>query len=130
LSTLSPAEILEMLKDSGQKLGLSSPKLEDIPVLLQTGKDLSVMETIQAFSLEIERLYRLIPLLPLTHLLPKTLIIDGVPLEEFPSSLRPLLEELLDALKRHDTVTVGDIAEYELAPRIKELARVIETQVS
>ncbi len=64
------------------------------------------------------------------HLLPKTLIIDGVPLEEFPSSLRPLLEELLDALKRHDTVTVGDIAEYELAPRIKELARVIETQVS
>ncbi len=130
LSTLSPAEILSMLKDSGQELALTVPRLEDIPVLLQTGKDLSVMETIQAFSMEIERLYRLIPLLPLTHLLPKSLIIDGVPLEEFPSTLRPLLEELLDALKRHDTVTVGDITEYELAPKIKELARAIETQVS
>ena len=39
--------------------------------------------------------------------------------------LSPILEELLDALKKKDTILVGDLSEYELAPKIEELSAVL-----
>ncbi len=125
LDTLAREDILSMLRALGKELNESVPLLEEIPVHLLTGKDRTVMETIHAFSVRLESLYKLLPLLPLTGIAPERLTVDSVPLSSYPGELAPLLGELLSALERKDTVTVGDIAEYELAPRITGAANVL-----
>ncbi len=125
LDTLSRADILSMLNALGEELAGSVPLLEEIPVHLLTGKDRTVMETIHGFSVRLERLYKLIPLLPLTGMPSDRFEIDSVPLSSYPGELAPLLGELLSALERKDTVTVGDIAEYELAPRIAKVGNLL-----
>jgi hypothetical protein len=36
-----------------------------------------------------------------------------------------LVKELLEAYEKHDTILVGDLAEYEAVPKLKELYSVI-----
>jgi len=122
LVTINGEDILGMLRDLGKRFGDRVGPLRDIPVQLQTGKDLAVMETINGFSGDLQSLYKVLPLIPITGLSPEGPEIDGVSLAAFPSELTPLLSELLGALKAKDTVLVGDLSEYELAPRIERLS--------
>lgn len=121
LETLSGEGIRQMMIELGNRFAGCVSALEDIPVQLQIGKDMQVMETIHSFSLDLEKLYKLIPLLHLTGLLKEDITIEGVALSDYPSVLAPLLSELLSALERKDTVLVGDLSEYELAPKIASL---------
>ncbi|HNQ97128.1 MAG: hypothetical protein JW875_02335 [Spirochaetales bacterium] len=126
LETLNGESIIKALQDLGKRFTDMIPVIEDIPVLLQTGKDLTVMETIHTFSVDIEQFYRLLPLFPLTGMDATTITAGSVPLGNYPGELAPLLSQLLDALKQRDTVLVGDIAEYELAPRLSELGLALQ----
>lgn len=121
LSTISGNDVKTLIRELGEKFTDDATLLRDIPVQLQTGKDLTVMETINVFSSNLQNLYRLIPLLSITGLPPNEPVIDGVTLDAFPAEITPLLSDLLDGLKNHDTILVGDLSEYELAPRIERL---------
>lgn len=125
LETISGQDIHAMLRDLGGEFAECITPLTDVPIQLQTGKELAVMETINRFSMRLERLYRLLPLLPLGGFDQKELLVQATPLAELPGLLSPILEELLGALKNRDTILVGDISEYELAPKIEELSAVL-----
>lgn len=124
LETITGDQIRELLAESGKTLCSFVP-LQEIPVELQTGKDMNVMETINTFSIELQNFYRLLPLLPLTGIKPDELIFEEKPLLNCPTILAPLLEDLLSALKENDTIMVGDLSEYELAPRIAKLGELL-----
>lgn len=126
LETVSGPEILETLRNVGSYFSDCAPLLREIPVQLQTGKDMRVMETINGFSTNLQNMYRLLPLLPLTGLDAGGPDVDGTPLARVSGDLAPILSELLDGLKNKDTVLVGDISEYELAPRIERLGAVLQ----
>lgn len=121
LSTICGTDVKNLIRELGGKFTDNATLLRDIPVQLQTGKDLTVMETINSFSTNLQDLYRLIPLLSITGLPPNEPVIDGIALGAYPAELTPLLSDLLDGLKNHDTILVGDLSEYELAPRIERL---------
>ena len=121
LDTISGTEIRASLRDLGERFTAVVPQLRDIPVQLQTGKDLQVMETIHGFSLSLQNFYRLLPLLSIAGISADDSGIDGAVLTELPGELSPLLSDLLDGLQKKDTVLVGDISEYELAPRIERM---------
>jgi hypothetical protein len=120
LVTISGKDVVSMVKELGVRFTQSIPLLQEIPVLLQTGKDLKVMETINSCSLDLHNLYQLIPLLSITEL-PTDPDINGIPLRDYPAELSPILKDLLGALEKKDTILVGDLSEYELAPRIEKL---------
>jgi hypothetical protein len=88
-------------------------RLVDLPLDIQTGKDGRAAQTIQAFSGITEKIFRIFKLFnnPAGERSIANLI------GEFNASAR----ELSDAYERHDTVLVGDLAEYEMAPRLQEL---------
>ena len=94
-------------------------RMEQLPLDMQTGKDRSAAETIQLFSGITEKLLRLFSLLTimkdgsLT-----TLTIGERSAETFLDEFNAALSELAAAYENKDTVLVGDLAEYELAPRI------------
>ncbi|HNY23023.1 MAG TPA: hypothetical protein PKO22_12830, partial [Treponemataceae bacterium] len=111
LATINGEDVLGMLRDLGKRFGDRVGPLRDIPVQLQTGKDLAVMETINGFSCDLQSLYQVLPLIPITKLPPEGPEIDGVTLAAYPTELTPLLSDLLGALKAKDTVLVGDLSE-------------------
>lgn len=121
LSTISGKDVKDMIAALGSRFSGHCGNLVEVPVLLQTGNDLRVMETINALSNDLYQLYQLLPLMPIAGIDGRGPEVDGVRLAEYPSFLSPLLKDLLGALESKDTILVGDLSEYELAPKIERL---------
>lgn len=123
IETISGKEILEIAKDAGGMLSEIAGRLENIPVLLQTGKEHEAMKNLEHFSSEMQKLKNILPLLPLAGINEEKLLIEGLNPGEFTASLFPFLTEITEAIEQNDTVTIGDIAEYEIAPRVDAIAK-------
>ena len=52
--------------------------------------------------------------------------IDDKNLSDFIRDFSPFLEDFENAIKDNDTVTIGDIAEYEIKPRFENFCEVIK----
>jgi hypothetical protein len=100
-------------------------RLEDLPLDIQTGKDRQAAETISLFSGITEKLFRLLFLLKQRGILTEALTVEDLPFEAFTAEFTAVLKELLAAYEIKDTVLVGDLAEYELAPRLLKLYAVM-----
>jgi hypothetical protein len=118
-------ERLRELEDPRREIAASGPlveavagRLEDLPLDIQTGKDGRAAETVQLFSSVAGKLFRLLGLLKLEGYSPETLTVDGVPIFEYVGEFESALKELAAAYEAKDAVLVGDLAEYELAPRL------------
>jgi hypothetical protein len=96
-------------------------RLEDLPLDIQTGKDSKAVETIQLFSHSTDKLFRLIRFLRLLGRDLDAVSVDALPLDKFIDQFGAALKELLEAYETQDVVLVGDLAEYELAPRFLKL---------
>ncbi|MDR3247398.1 MAG: hypothetical protein LBT39_01310 [Treponema sp.] len=129
---LSPADLRNLLKERLREL--ESPqgelsaigplvvtlvqRLQDLPLDIQTGKDSRAAETMGLFSTLAEKLFRLFNLLRIEGLFPENLTVEGVPVQTYIEEFGATLKDLLQAYEGRDTVLVGDLAEYELAPRL------------
>ncbi|MDR2136033.1 MAG: hypothetical protein LBO76_05395 [Treponema sp.] len=116
-------ERLRELEDPRRELAASEALVEalarrlgELPLDIQTGKDRRAAETMGLFSALAEKLVRIFNLLKIEGLLPENVTVEGVPgyIGEFDSTLK----DLIRAYEERDTVLVGDLAEYELAPRL------------
>jgi hypothetical protein len=132
LSLLLTERLLE-LEDPREEInraeGLVSAiagRLEDLPLDIQTGKDARAAETMQLFSRTAEKLFRLLFILKSSGLSPDTLIIDDKNAKEFMIEFNSALKELNAAYENKDAVLVGDLAEYEMAPRFITFFRALK----
>ena len=126
-------ERLRELTDSGKEIKtIEKPiseiirRLEELPLDIQTGKDSRAAETIQLFSQIGEKLFRLIQIDKNRGLLCDSFCIDGLSAKEFLNDFGAVLGELTAAYRNQDTVLAGDLAEYELAPRLLNLFSAIK----
>jgi hypothetical protein len=94
-----------------------SERLEELPLDIQTGKDGRAVETVTLFSNAAEKLFRLHFIFQSRGKFIDT--IDSVPVHDFFEDFNTALKELLAAFTGKDSVLVGDLAEYELAPRLR-----------
>ncbi|MCX7031970.1 MAG: hypothetical protein NTU62_17875 [Spirochaetes bacterium] len=111
------AVVAEQAADPGAALAAAAepvarllPGLAEVAVQLQTGRDREAMATVTGLCDAVQRL------LPLVSFLPRDagrerLIVD----------LNATLRDLLAAFEAKDTVLIGDLAEYEVAPRLAQL---------
>ncbi len=111
-----PREALRLLL---QDLNRSIEEIGEVAVLLQTGKDRQAMETIIRFSELSQCLVRIFSSLKLTA--KNHSRIGGKSFDTFFTELNLMLEELLEAFNHQDSVLIGDLLEYEIAPRLEEL---------
>ncbi|MDR0584882.1 MAG: hypothetical protein LBG57_11140 [Treponema sp.] len=139
---LSPAgmrsiieERLRELRDPSGELDRAEPlingvcaRLEDLPLDIQTGKDARAAETIQLFSGIAEKVFRIYKVLQAGGFAGEKTpeAVSGVSLTDYVSEFGGVLRELLAAYEQRDTVLVGDMAEYELAPRLRNLYAAIK----
>ncbi len=94
----------------------------DVSVLLQTGKDQQAMNAVVRFTELSQKLIRLYPLLEEAGALDTAQSnVDGLSFEDFYSRLNNVLRELLSAFEVKDSVLIGDLLEYEVAPQLEQL---------
>ena len=93
-------------------------RLVDLPLDIQTGKDGRAAETIQIFSDITEKILRITKQLNLQGYLDHS---DEKIFTQLIGDFSNVLRDLLDAYERHDSVLVGDLSEYEAAPKLQEL---------
>lgn len=97
-------------------------EISDVSLLLQTGKDRKAMEAIIRFSELNENLVRIFQNLKNNRQKEtEELTIDGMSLEKFYSELNTILKELVEAFHAQDSVLIGDLLEYEIAPRLESI---------
>ncbi|MDR2020331.1 MAG: hypothetical protein LBQ14_06165 [Treponema sp.] len=139
---LSPGEIrflteerIREIENPRQELGRAEPvlteivkRLEDLPLDVQTGKDGRAAETVSLFTGISEKIFRLLPLLKSQGLDPDSLEVEGVPFKAFLEEFTAAVKELLAAYETKDAVLAGDLAEYELAPRLGKFYAVIKSR--
>ena len=90
-------------------------RLVDLPLDVQTGKDKHAAETLQYFSGIVEKIFRVFRQLDIQG------YISEEPVSRLIIDFGTAVKELLEAYERHDSVLVGDLTEYEMAPKLKEL---------
>lgn len=89
----------------------SMGELKEVSLLLQTGRDRPAMETIIRFTDIAQSVMDLLPFLP-----------PDLERSRLFAELTPVLRELVGAFGSRDSVLIGDLLEYEVAPRLEKLA--------
>ncbi len=106
------------------KLRTSASEISEVSILLQSGKDRQAMEYVVRFSDLTQRFFRIITALgDYGKIEFSNLMIEGKKSMDFYHELRDILSQLLDAFTAQDSVLIGDLLEYEIAPRIEILTK-------
>ena len=114
-----PEEALRSITD---KLHTSAEEISEVSVLLQSGKDKQAMDYVVKFSDLTQRFFRIITALgDLGKIQLNSIKIQGKKSSEFYHELNDILNQLLDAFHVQDSVLIGDLLEYEIAPRMEIL---------
>jgi len=111
-----PAEEMKKLETVIEE---TCARLTDLPLDIQTGKDKRAAETIQYFSGITEKVFRIFRQLDIQGYISEKTFSPKI------GDFGTVVKELLDAYERQDSVLVGDLAEYEIAPRLRELYNLI-----
>jgi hypothetical protein len=115
------------LTGAGPLVETLAQRLRDLPLDIQTGKDRRAAETMGLFSTLAEKLVRLFNLLKIEGFSPENKTVGGMPVLDYMGEFDSTLKDLVRAYEDQDTVLVGDLAEYELAPRLIQFYETIRT---
>ncbi|WP_407400944.1 hypothetical protein [Treponema sp.] len=122
LNVLSKANLLDRLKTSKARFEELSGKMADVPVALQSGKDKEANTLIAVLADAIDEFCHTATLCALFPELYNSLIIDGKSITDFFEEFAPIIADFEQSLESKDTVTSGDLCEYEIAPRLSSIA--------
>jgi len=121
-------ERLRELQDPAAEMNKTVPlvseicaRLEELPLDIQTGKDARAAETVRTFSGVTEKVFRVFNVLKTEGFPVEEIAVENMPITAYIAEFSTALRELLAAYEQHDTVLVGDLAEYEMAPRLRSL---------
>ncbi|HIW36386.1 MAG TPA: hypothetical protein IAA30_05330 [Candidatus Treponema faecavium] len=126
-TTVTKDDVKTLLAAYEQEFSRLASEIETIPVLLQSGKDKAASEIIQSFADIASRFCQSVSLTVLFDDMYQTRSIDGMSVNDFFASFSSILTEFASALAVKDTVMIGDLAEYEIKPRIDTICSMIRS---
>lgn len=100
-------------------------RMQKVPVELQSGKAREAHDSIKTLADSIDEFCHLAALASLFKEY-SDVKIDERPFPDFFKEFSPILSDFEMALKDNDTVSVGDLAEYEICPRLEAIANTLE----
>ncbi len=105
----------ESLAKCAGLLRSTMPELKEVSLLLQTGRDKPAMDIVIRFTDIVQSLMDVLPFLAPDPERARLL-----------SELTPVLRELVGAFGSRDSVLIGDLLEYEVAPRMEKITPLLE----
>lgn len=125
LRVISLAEIRDALSASQNNLKSLSEQLLEIPAKLQSGDDKYADQIITNLADGIDSFCHTTTLCALFPEEYEKIKFDGKSAGEFFEDFAPIIADLEQAMSSKDTVTIGDLCEYEISPRLMSLAESI-----
>lgn len=116
------AELREPLREMRKAAAFfesQASELEELPVLLQTGKDDRAMKAVSYFIEVFNKVIRIVPEIGRAGVAVDSLRIEGQSLSDFYTAFNGILRQLTEAFEHRDAVLIGDLAEYEILPRMR-----------
>jgi hypothetical protein len=133
LAVMTAPEVLEAMKGLCADFEALAARLEDVPVQLQSGKQgdaataiRDAADTINTFCFY-GRALNLFGGAEAGQGKFDSLLVEGKPLADFFADFTPILQDFCGALENSDIVMIGDLAEYEIKPRVSALANALES---
>lgn len=126
LSVVSENDVRESFKEKGKESALLASKMNEIPEKLQAGKDKEASEMITLLADFISNFCHTASLSALFPDTFKNLTIDGKSIKDFFEDFNQILSDFEQAISSKDTVLIGDLAEYEISPRLQAIENSIK----
>ncbi|MGI5174157.1 hypothetical protein H0R92_11245 [Treponema sp. OMZ 840] len=127
IETITQSDIMRALQDTGSKISVLSNELEQLSVLLQSGKDAKVSVILTSFADLFDILCRTVSLCSLFPHYFDRFLIDGQSPLVFLRDFSPVLSDFEKSLSDADTVLTGDLAEYEIVPRLRSFVAAVQS---
>jgi len=126
LTIISEEEILSSFRSQLDDCSSLSSDLQELPVKLQAGKDKEANVLISKLADFIEKFCHAATFSALFPKIHKKLILDGKSVNDFFQEFSQILNDFEQAITTKDTVLMGDLAEYEISPRLEAIANTIK----
>ncbi|MBP3607961.1 MAG: hypothetical protein J6J11_06575 [Treponema sp.] len=126
LKTISQAAIEASFEEERKFCLKLADELKSVSIYLQSGKDNEANKLITSLADLIDNICHTASLSALFPDKFGNLLIDGKTLPDFFLDFSGILSELEKALETKDSVLTGDLAEYEISPRLEMLAKSLE----
>jgi len=101
------------------------PEISEVSLLLQTGKDREAMAAVVRFTELLGKVIRIVPYVYESNPAIRERVTDGKSLADVTGDLNRFLNELVDAFTAQDSVLIGDLLEYEVAPRVQQVVTLL-----
>ena len=124
-SIITKNEIKASFEKLSELFSELAAQMEGVPVALQSGKNLEVSDSIKKLADSIEQFCHIATLASLFPESFKDISLNGMNFKEFFADFSPILKDFEDALQNNDTVMLGDLSEYEICPRLKEISKAL-----
>lgn len=121
LSTFTKDDIKAAFKSCADSFEHISKELQEVAVKFQVGKEKEAHELIALFAGTLETFCRSLRYASLFPDVLQEAGLDGSSAESFFLDFSSILADFEQAMQEGDTVTIGDLAEYELGPRLDSL---------
>jgi hypothetical protein len=124
LATIFSERLSEFLSPAGEMLKAAAlfdaqaPELAELPVLLQTGREDQAMKAVLYFIEVFNKVIRVFPELRRSGIDTGSISVEGSAIPDFFGSINEILREFTEAFEHKDVVLIGDLAEYEILPRM------------
>lgn len=127
METVRVEDIIYNLKELAVKLDALVGELEQISLFFQSGKDSKVSVILTSFADLFNMLCRVISLSALFPEYFQQFTIESRPPLEFLKDFSPVLADFEKSLADADTVLTGDLAEYEITPRLRSFISAVQS---
>lgn len=124
-SVISETAVKESFNLTAKEINDVIELLKNVPVEMQSGKDAHAKQTIIKLS---DVMNAFCNTVTWSSLFPETfgnIKIGDLSLSDFLSDFSPILKDFSDALENTDSVLIGDLAEYEICPRLESLSHTL-----
>ncbi|MEE3410884.1 MAG: hypothetical protein VZQ47_06960 [Treponema sp.] len=126
LTVVSEDAVADAFKKASADIKDTVELLTQIPAQLQNGGDSKAKASIARLADVVDNFCHIIALSTLFPERFAAIKIDGKNLSAFFEDFMPIFNDLNGALSNGDTVTLGDLAEYEISPRLTALADAVK----
>ncbi len=121
LITIAQDDITAAFKEAGECFASVSEELKEISVQFQNGQDKAAIAAVKKLADTVDSFCHVATLSGLFPAKFGCLTIDGKTILDFFEDFAPILTEFEQALQNSDSVLMGDLAEYEISPRIDSI---------
>lgn len=127
LTTITEDDVALSFKDIASRFEEIVEDLKLISVQFQNGQDKKALVTVTQLADNVNYFCKATALSTLFPDKFSNMNIDGVTIQDFFGDFMTILTDFEEAFKNSDSVMLGDLAEYEITPRIESIISMIDS---